>query len=90
MTTTEFIARVAEDTGLSAARTKHALKTLADVLVEQLADGEKIRLPGLGTFSLRYVAACQWRNPRTGETIAIAAHRAVSFRPAGALKEAVR
>jgi DNA-binding protein HU-beta len=55
-----------------------------------LADGEKIRLPGLGTFSLRYVAACQWRNPRTGETIAIAAHRAVSFRPAGALKEAVR
>ena len=46
-----------------------------------LAKGEKVDLRGFGNFVSREKKARQGRNPKTGETIEIAARRAVAFKP---------
>ena len=56
---------------------------------EELKKGNKISIVGFGTFAVSERAAREGRNPRTGETVQIAARRAVTFKPGAALKEAV-
>ncbi len=46
-----------------------------------LAKGEKVDLRGFGNFVAREKKARQGRNPKTGETIEIAARKAVAFKP---------
>ena len=45
---------------------------------------------GLGIFSTKVRAARQARNPRTGQAISVPSMRVPKFRPAKALKEAVK
>ncbi len=46
-----------------------------------LSKGEKVDLRGFGNFVAREKKARQGRNPKTGETIEIAARKAVAFKP---------
>jgi len=56
---------------------------------EVLNSGDTIQLPGFGSFKVSDRAARQGRNPKTGETIQIAASRLPSFKAGKALKEKV-
>jgi DNA-binding protein HU-beta len=49
----------------------------------------KAELVGFGTFGVKHRAARSGRNPRTGETIAIAASNVPGFKAGKALKDAV-
>ena len=69
---------------------EQAVDTLIDGIVSSLKKGEEVSIAGLGIFTVKDRAARQARNPRTGETIQVAAMRVPKFRPAKALKEAVR
>jgi nucleoid DNA-binding protein len=51
------------------------------VLKQALQRGEKIDLRGLGVFKVRETKPRQARNPRTGETLSIAAKRTAVFKP---------
>ena len=55
-------------------------KALLAVIREALAQGQKISLPGLGSFFVVLHAARTGRNPGTGETIAISARKRVHFK----------
>ena len=57
---------------------------------DSLARDESVVIPGFGTFSAKTRGARQGRNPRTGESIAIAASKAPSFKAGKALRDAVR
>jgi DNA-binding protein HU-beta len=48
-----------------------------------------VRVPNLGNFRVLETAARDGRNPRTGEAVAIAPGRRVSFRAAKGLKASV-
>ena len=67
-----------------------AVETMIECIVSALKDGDEVSVAGLGIFSTKARPARQGRNPRTGETIHIAATRTAKFRPAKALKDAVR
>ncbi len=54
-----------------------------------LAKGEKVDLRGFGNFVAREKKARQGRNPKTGETIEIAARKAVAFKPSKELASKV-
>jgi len=54
-----------------------------------LGQGDSVSLVGFGTFSVKHRAARQGRNPRTGETIHIAATSVPGFKAGRALKDAV-
>lgn len=61
-----------------------------DSIVASLKKGEEVSVAGLGIFSVKARAARQARNPRTGETIQVAAMKVPKFRAAKALKDAVK
>ncbi len=61
-----------------------------DAIVNSLKKGDEVSISGLGIFSVKARAARQARNPRTGETIDVPAMKVPKFRPAKALKDAVK
>lgn len=63
---------------------------IIDSIVSTLKKGEEVSIAGLGIFSAKQRAARTARNPRTGESIKVAAMRVPKFRAAKALKDSVR
>ena len=63
---------------------------IIDSIVSTLKKGEEVSIAGLGIFSAKQRAARTARNPRTGESIKVAAMRVPKFRAAKALKDAVK
>ena len=90
MNMTELIAAVAEKAGLSKKDADAAVTAVFDAVTAELVKGEKVQLIGFGTFETRERAAKQGRNPRTGETMTIAASKVPAFKAGKALKDAVK
>ena len=85
----ELVEAVAEAAGLTKADATKAIDATFAVITEALAKGSKVPLVGFGTFDISKRAAREGRNPRTGETVKIAARNAVTFKAGSALKESV-
>lgn len=85
----ELVEAVAEEAGLTKSDATKAIEAFQKVVTETLANGDKIPLVGFGTFAVSRREAREGRNPRTGETVTIAARNAVTFKPGSALKDAV-
>ena len=79
-----------EEVGGTKASSERAIEKMLETIIETLKTGEEVSISGLGIFSVRDRAARQARNPRTGEMVQVPAMRVPKFRPAKALKEAVR
>ncbi len=90
MNKTELIAAVAEKSGLAKKDAEAAAKAVFDVITDALKQGEKVQLIGFGTFDVRERAEKETRNPRTGETIKVAACKVPGFKAGAALKDAVK
>jgi DNA-binding protein HU-beta len=85
----ELIAAAAKEAGVSQAEAGRVLDAFLSTIQATLVKGEDVRLSGLGIFDVADRAAREGRNPATGETIKIAATKAVRFRPSKTLKDAV-
>lgn len=81
---------VHEALGGSKSDAEKSVDTVVDTIVEALKNGDEISIAGLGIFSTKQRAARQARNPRTGEAIQVPEMRVPKFRPAKALKDAVK
>ena len=81
--------RVACEAWLSKAVADSAVNAMFSAISDALANGETVSIAGFGTFLTRSRAARQGRNPRTGESIAIAASTVPSFKAGKALRDAV-
>ncbi|MBK5275549.1 MAG: HU family DNA-binding protein [Desulfuromonadales bacterium] len=79
MTKAEFVASVAEKTGLTKSAAAEAVDAFVCTVAEVLKAGDKITLPGFGTFSVSERAARKGRNPQTGAEIQIAASKSGKF-----------
>lgn len=89
MNKNELIAAVASDADLSKADATKAVDAVFDAITGALKSGTEVRLVGFGTFSVSERAASTGRNPRTGETIEIAASKQPKFKAGKGLKDAV-
>jgi DNA-binding protein HU-beta len=89
MNRTELRDAIASEAGLSGADADRALTATLDAITAALAKGDKVTIPGFGTFETRERSARQGRNPQTGETIEIAASTAPAFKAGAKLKAAV-
>ena len=89
MNKTELVAAMAKETNLSKKDIETVLKSFTDVVASELKNGGKIQLVGFGTFEVSERAAREGRNPRTGETMEIAASKAPKFKAGKALKDMV-
>ena len=89
MNKTELIDAIAEDADISKASATRALESLVSHISKALAGGDTVAISGFGTFSVRERAARTGRNPRTGESIEIAASKGAGFKAGKALKDAL-
>ncbi len=85
---TREVARRAGITNLQAADVvDHIFNPDHGIIAGTLHEGNKVAIGGFGIFEARERAERQGRNPRTGETITIAAKRLPAFRAARNLKD---
>ena len=89
MNKNDLVAKVAEAADLSKADATRAVDGIFDVITEALKDGDEVRIIGFGTFLVTRRAASEGRNPRTGETIQIAASNQPKFKAGKGLKDAL-
>ncbi len=89
MNKSELAEAVAEAAGLSKADGARALDAVIDSITNTLKSGDTVSLVGFGTFQVKQRNARTGRNPRTGETIQIAASKVPSFKAGKGLKDAV-
>ena len=89
MNKTELIAAVAEKAEISKKDAEKAVKAFTDAVAEELAKGGKVQLVGFGTFEVAERPAREGRNPRTGETMKIAASKSPKFKAGKALKDSL-
>lgn len=89
MNKTELIAAVAEKAEISKKDAEKAVKAFTDAVAEELAKGGKVQLVGFGNFEVSERPAREGRNPRTGETMIIAASKTPKFKPGKALKDEI-
>jgi DNA-binding protein HU-beta len=85
-----IVEAVHEKLGGTKVQAEEVVDTVIDSIVSTLKKGGEVSVAGLGIFSTKTRAARQARNPRTGESISVPSMRVPKFRPAKALKEAVR
>lgn len=89
MNKNELIDVIAAEADLPKAAAGRALDAAIGAITDQLAKGESVAIVGFGTFAVKPRAAREGRNPRTGETIKIAASNTPSFKAGKGLKDAV-
>ena len=70
-------------------QTHAALSALLESVTDALKSGEKVILPGFGTFGVKIRPAREVYNPMTGEQIALPARNVPSFKAGKRLKDAV-
>ena len=90
MNKAQFVDAIAAKAGLSKKAAEAALNAMTEVVADTLKAGEKIQLVGFGTFEVKERAARSGRNPKTGETIQIAASKNPAFTAGKALKDSVK
>lgn len=88
MTKSELIARLAElNPSLYHRDLEQLVNTVFDTISEALEKGDRVELRGFGAFSLRERKARIGRNPRTGESVNVAAKTIPFFKMGKGMRE---
>ncbi len=73
--------------GLSLADIEGVTEILLDSITAHLASGGRVELRGFGTFTVRSREAREGRNPRTGDTVSVAAKHVPHFKAGKELRD---
>ncbi|MEM9144806.1 MAG: HU family DNA-binding protein [Pseudomonadota bacterium] len=90
MNKAELVAALSDKTGKTKADAGAMVDALGDIITGALVAHDDVSIPGLGKFAAAHRAARTVRNPRTGEKSEAPAHYAPVFKPASALRDAVK
>jgi len=89
-TKSEFVDKVAAESGLSKKDAGAAVDAVITTIESELKSGGEVTFTGFGKFHVADRGAREGRNPRTGETMTIAASRVPRFTAGSGLKKAVK
>ena len=84
----DLINRVSELTGNTKRDAEAVINSIISAITGAVSRGDRIEVKGLMTVRVTDRPARTGRNPKTGETVQVAARRAVTIKPAAALKAA--
>jgi DNA-binding protein HU-beta len=90
MTKSELIDKIAKEAKVPRAAAERSINSFTATIAEVLKAGDKITLPGFGTFQVSNRSARKGRNPRTGQEIDIPAVKIPKFKVGKGLKDAVK
>ena len=90
MTKSELIEILAQkQTQLAYKDVELAVKTMLEHMGTTLSSGERIEIRGFGSFSLHYRPPRTGRNPKTGDSVELAAKYVPHFKPGKEMRERV-
>ncbi len=89
MNTTELVKEIAEYTGQTQVTVSKVIKAAVEIITDELAKGESVRIADFGTFTAQHKPERIGHNPRTKEQLVIPAHNKAKFSEAKTLKEAI-
>ncbi len=89
MNKTELINEVAAKAEISKKDAEKAVTAVIDTIVEQVTEGNDVRIVGFGTFERRERKERTGCDPRTNEKITIPASKVPAFKAGKAFKDAV-
>ena len=94
MNKSDLVDALASSTGMTKADAARAVDALfspdGGIIARSLKQGDRVQITGFGTFEAKHRKARMGRNPRTGQTIHIAATKTPGFRAGKGLKDAIK
>jgi DNA-binding protein HU-beta len=90
ITKAELVDQVAAAAGTEKSTAAAVLKAFEDVVVERVSAGDKVALTGFVSFERVHKKATTARNPRTGETVPVAAKDVPKVSVGASFKSAVK
>jgi DNA-binding protein HU-beta len=85
----ELVEAVAEKAEVTKKDADAIVTAMVEAIMEAVASGDKVSLVGFGSFEPRDRAAREGRNPKTGETLKIAATTVPGFSAGKGFKQLV-
>ena len=89
MNKTEFIAAIAEKSGMSKADVEVIFSATFDTITGSWVKQDKIAIPGFGSFATKVRDERKGRNPSTGKEMTIPKTVVANFKAATQLKEVI-
>ncbi len=90
MTKADLVAAIAKETDLTKADAERTLNSFLELVTKTLKKEGKLTLTGFGTFQVVKKKRRKGRNPQTGATITIKAHKVVKFKPGKGLRDKIK
>ena len=90
MSKQEFVDKVANEAGLSKKDATAAVEAVLKTIEDELKGGGEVSFTGFGKFHVAERGAREGRNPRTGESMQIAATKVPRFTAGSGLKKAIK
>ena len=82
--------KVSETAGVTKKDAELITRSVIDVIRDTLADGEEIKIKGLGKFFVVDKPETMAKNPKTGEPVKVPAHKYPKFSFAESLKDEIK
>lgn len=89
MNKTDLIAAIADAADLSRADAAAAVNALTETITRALTEGDKVTIPGFGSFSATQVPSRMVRNPATGKSMRAKKSVRIKFSAGTPMKEIV-
>jgi integration host factor subunit alpha len=89
MTKIDIIKNVNEKLGFSKKDSTAIVESVFEIIKDNLAQGEKIKISGFGNFVVKKKNSRRGRNPQTGEEIEISSRRVLNFKASQVLRKAL-
>jgi DNA-binding protein HU-beta len=86
----DLIKEVSNVVDVPQATVKKIVDAMWDTITAQLVKGDPVSIAGFGNFLVKDRAARMGRNPKTGESIQIAASKNPTFKPSKLLKDMLK
>ncbi len=88
MIRSELVQKLCDDhPDLTVKEIERVVSAFFDSIIAQLQSGGRVELRGFGAFSTRDRDARKGRNPRTGDSVDVAAKRVPYFKPGKEMRE---
>ena len=86
----DLIEKISENTGFTKTDANRIVTEVIKVIIDEVANGEKVTLTGFGSFEARKRAARNGVNPKTKEPISIPETTVPHFKAGKVFKDAVK
>jgi len=89
MTKADIIQNLYNKLGFSKKDSARIVESVFDIMKENLAQGEKIKISGFGNFAVNRKRPRKGRNPQTGDSITISERKVLTFKASQVLRNVI-